>query len=171
MADAYLPGLVMLAADTTQPMHETAVRVACYLADLATGPGADEAVSTMVRQAASVADPFLTPDTPSELLTLGISAAYWLDLRAYDPVAPGRQTGSPDADPSREEGLPSDRRRRSARLAARFGGRPEVTIRIHKDANHLFFAGSGQSTPGEYARPGQVDPAVVDEIATWLARG
>ena len=46
-----------------------------------------------------------------------------------------------------------------------------MTIRIHKDANHLFFADSGQPTPGEYARPGQVDPAVVDEIATWLARG
>ncbi|MEV5176383.1 hypothetical protein AB0L10_36030 [Streptomyces flaveolus] len=49
-------------------------------------------------------------------------------------------------------------------------GRPEVTIRIHKDANHLFFAGSGRPTPAEYARPGHVDPAVVDEIATWLAR-
>ncbi len=59
-ADPSIAGLVMLAADTTHPMHETAVRVACYLADLATGPGADEAVSTMVRQAASVADPFLT---------------------------------------------------------------------------------------------------------------
>ncbi|WP_051816361.1 alpha/beta hydrolase [Streptomyces sp. NRRL WC-3744] len=109
-ADPSIVGLVMLAADT-QLMHETAVRVARYLADLAPAPGADEAVSTMVRQAASVSDPFLTPDTPSELLTLGISAAYWLDLRAYDPVAPGRPTDSPDADPSREEGLPSDRRR------------------------------------------------------------
>ncbi|MEU8955060.1 hypothetical protein AB0C93_12235 [Streptomyces sp. NPDC048518] len=49
-------------------------------------------------------------------------------------------------------------------------GRPEVTIRIHEIANHLFFAGSGRSTPAEYARPGHVDPAVVEEIATWLAR-
>ncbi|MEU6602124.1 alpha/beta fold hydrolase [Streptomyces flaveolus] len=89
-ADPSIVGLVMLAADT-QPMHETAVRVGRYLADLATGPGADEAVSTMVRQAASVSGPDFTPDSPSELLPLGISAAYWFDLRAYDPVAPAAQ--------------------------------------------------------------------------------
>lgn len=27
------------------------------------------------------------------------------------------------------------------------------------------------STPAEYARPGHVDDAVVDEIATWLTDG
>ncbi|MGW2255677.1 hypothetical protein ACWCXH_36810 [Kitasatospora sp. NPDC001660] len=48
--------------------------------------------------------------------------------------------------------------------------RPGVTIRIHQDANHLFLPGSGHPTPAEYARPGHVAPAVVNEIATWLAR-
>ncbi|WP_327223960.1 hypothetical protein OG229_08215 [Streptomyces platensis] len=48
--------------------------------------------------------------------------------------------------------------------------RPEVAIRIHQHVNHLFFSGSGQPTPAEYTRPGHVDPAVVDEIATWLVR-
>lgn len=48
--------------------------------------------------------------------------------------------------------------------------RPEVTIRIHQDANHLFFSGSGHPTPAEYARPGHVEPAVVDEITAWLSR-
>ncbi|MGW7522632.1 hypothetical protein [Streptomyces sp. NPDC054783] len=47
---------------------------------------------------------------------------------------------------------------------------PGVEIRIHEDANHLFFPGSGQPTPAAYARPGHVDPAVVDETATWVAR-
>jgi hypothetical protein len=46
-----------------------------------------------------------------------------------------------------------------------------VSIRIHQDANHLFFSGSGHATPAEYARPGHVEPAVVDEITAWLARG
>jgi hypothetical protein len=45
-----------------------------------------------------------------------------------------------------------------------------VDIRVLPDANHLFFAGSGHPTPAEYARPGHVDAALVDEIATWLAR-
>ncbi|MEV7817650.1 alpha/beta fold hydrolase [Streptomyces flaveolus] len=168
-AEPSIAGLVMLAADT-QPMHEAAVRVARYLAELAPGPSADEAVSTLVRQAASVADPDLTPDTPSRLLPLGFSAAYWLDLRAYDPVTTAAQLvcpmlilqGGRDYQVTVADDLTGWQRA--------LAGRPEVTIRFHKDANHLFFAGSGQPTPAEYARPGHVDPAVVDEIATWLAR-
>ncbi|CAM5496341.1 MULTISPECIES: hypothetical protein [Streptomyces] len=85
-ADPSIAGLVLLAADT-QPMREAAVRVARYLVELAPGPGAEEAVSALVQQAASVAGPELTPDTPSCPLSLGLFAAYWLDLRAYDPVA------------------------------------------------------------------------------------
>ncbi|MGA5265576.1 alpha/beta hydrolase family protein [Streptomyces lydicamycinicus] len=168
-ADPSIAGLVLLAADT-QPMHEAAVRVARYLAELAPGPSADEMVSALIRQAALVAGPELTPDTPSKLLPLGFSAAYWLDLRAYQPVATaaglvcpmlilqgGRDYQVTVADDliHWQDGL---------------SHRPDVTIRIHQDANHLFFSGSGQPSPAEYARPGHVDPAVVDEIATWLGR-
>lgn len=50
-ADPSIAGLVLLAADT-QPMHVAAVRVARYLAELACGPSAEEAVSALVQQAA-----------------------------------------------------------------------------------------------------------------------
>ncbi len=168
-ADPSIAGLVLLAADT-QPMHEAAVRVARYLAELAPGPSAEEAVSALVQQAASVADPELTPATPSSLLPLGLSAAYWLDLRAYDPVATAAQLVCPML-------ILQGGRDYQVTVADDLTGwqralehRPEVTIRIHEEANHLFFPGTGQPTPAEYARPGHVDPAVVEEIATWLAR-
>jgi hypothetical protein len=57
------------------------------LKDLAPGPGADEMVASLARQTDLVAAPGLAPDTPPKLLPLGFSASYWLDLRAYDPVA------------------------------------------------------------------------------------
>ena len=168
-ADPSIASLVLLAADT-QPMHEAAVRVARYLAELAPGPSAEEAVSALVRQAASVTDPELTADTPSRLLPLGLSAAYWLDLRAYDPVATAAALvcpmlilqGGRDYQVTVTDDLTGWQRA--------LAHRPEVTIRIHEHANHLFFPGGGQPTPAEYARPGHVDAAVVDEIATWLAR-
>jgi dienelactone hydrolase len=168
-ADPSIAGLVLLAADT-QPMHEAAVRVARYLAELAPGPSAEEAVSALVQQATAVADPELTPDTPSSLLPLGLSAAYWLDLRAYDPVATAAQLvcpmlilqGGRDYQVTVADDLTGWQRA--------LAHRPEVTIRIHEEANHLFFPGTGQPTPAEYAQPGHVDPAVVDEIATWLAQ-
>ncbi|MEU2022719.1 alpha/beta hydrolase [Streptomyces sp. NPDC016469] len=168
-ADPSVAGLVLLAADT-QPMHEAAVRVARHLAASAPGPAADAMVSALVRQAAAVADQGLTPDTPPESLPLGFSAAYWLDLRAYDPAATAARLECPmlilqggrDYQVTVADDLAGWRRA--------LAGRPEVSIRIHERVDHLFFAGSGPSTPADYARPGHVDPAVVDEVATWLTR-
>ncbi|MFD7590568.1 alpha/beta hydrolase family protein [Kitasatospora sp. NPDC059811] len=168
-ADPSIAGLVLLAADA-QPMHEAAVRVARHLAALAPGPGIDDAVAALARQAALVAGPELKPDTPSELLPFGLSAAYWLDLRAYDPVATAAALARPmlilQGGRDYQVTIADDLTRWQAALA----DRPEVAIRVHQDANHLFLPGTGRATPAEYARPGHVEPAVVDEIATWLAR-
>ncbi|MFJ7199903.1 MULTISPECIES: alpha/beta fold hydrolase [unclassified Streptomyces] len=168
-AEPAIAGLVLLAADT-QPMHEAAVRVARHLAALNPGPGADRMVAALVRQSALVAGGELAPDTPPELLPLGFSAAYWLDLRAYDPVTTAAGLACPmlilQGGRDYQVTVADDLTRWQGALAHR----PEVDIRIHQDANHLFFSGSGASTPAEYARPGHVGPAVVDEISAWLGR-
>lgn len=168
-ADPSIAGLALLAADA-QPMHEAAVRAARYLATLAPGASSDELVATLLGQASVVASAELTPDTPSHLLPLGFSAAYWLDLRAYDPVATAAGLACPmlilQGGRDYQVTVADDLTRWQAALAHR----PEVAFRIHQDANHLFFPGSGRPTPAEYARPGHVEPAVVDDIATWLNR-
>jgi len=43
-----------------------------------------------------------------------------------------------------------------------------VTLKSYPSLNHLFIAGTGQSTPSEYEQPGHVDERVVDDIATWI---
>ncbi|MFE3198852.1 alpha/beta hydrolase family protein [Embleya sp. NPDC059237] len=168
-ADPSIAGLVLLAADA-QPMHRAAVRVARYLADLTPGPSAHQAVAALARQAELVAGPALAPNTAPELLPLGFSAAYWLDLRAYDPVATAAALPCPmlilQGGRDYQVTVADDLELWQRALAHR----PEVAIRIHQDANHLFLPGSGHPTPAEYARPGHVAPAVVDEIATWLTR-
>ncbi|MEB3958667.1 alpha/beta fold hydrolase [Streptomyces kunmingensis] len=168
-ADPSIAGLVLLAADA-QPMHRAAVRVARHLAALAAYPGADEAVAALARKAELVASPELTSETPPELLPLGFSASYWLDLRAYDPVATAAALACPmlilqggrDYQVTVADDL--------ALWQRALENQPGVAIRIHQDANHLFLSGSGRPSPAEYARPGHVLPAVVDEIAAWLAR-
>jgi uncharacterized protein len=52
---------------------------------------------------------------------------------------------------------------------AGLAGRPDVTIRVYDADNHLFVPGSGPSSPAEYEPAQQVDPAVIADIATWLA--
>jgi hypothetical protein len=51
---------------------------------------------------------------------------------------------------------------------AALAGRPDVTIRVYDADNHLFFPGSGPSSPAEYEPAQHVDPAVVADIAGWL---
>ncbi len=159
---------MLLAADA-QPMHHAAVRVARHLAALTPGPGPDQAVASLARKAELVAGPELTPETPPELLPLGFSAAYWLDLRAYDPPATAAALTQPmlilQGGRDYQVTVTDDLALWQRALAHR----PQVRIRIHQDLNHLFFPGSGDPTPADYAKPGHVALAVVDEIVTWLA--
>ncbi|MGV4925690.1 S9 family peptidase [Streptomyces sp. BHT-5-2] len=169
-AEPSVAGLVILAGDT-QPMHRAAVRVARHLADLAPTPGAQALVDTLTRQAALVDSPDLSPATPAADLPLGLSGSYWLDLRAYDPVATAATLDIPllilqggrDYQVTVEDDLAGWRTGRAHR--------PEVTVHVHDAADHLFFPGAGPSTPADYQRPQHVDPAVIADIATWLAPG
>lgn len=54
-------------------------------------------------------------------------------------------------------------------LAADAAQRPDVTIRVYDADDHLFFRGEGPSTPVAYESPQHVDPAVVADIAEWMA--
>ena len=42
------------------------------------------------------------------------------------------------------------------------------TFRLYADLNHLFIRGIGKATPEEYARPGNVDVRVIDDITSWI---
>lgn len=160
-------GLVILAGDA-QPMHQSAVRVARYLAALDPSPDADSAVEAITRQAAMAASPDLSPSTPASELPFGLPASYWLDQRGYDPVATAATLDKPmlilqggrDYQVTVEDDL--------SQWKAGLADRPDVTIGLYSADNHLFFTGTGPSTPTEYQTPGHLDPAVVTDIATWL---
>lgn len=166
-AEPSIAGLVIMAGDT-QPMQRSAIRVARYLAQLSPGPAAEAAVETMTRQAALVESPDLSPTTPARELPFGLSGSYWLDLRDYDPVSTAAALDKPmfilqggrDYQVTVEDDL--------IRWKTGLEHRPEVTIQVYAADNHLFFPGTGPSTPAEYDPAQHVDPAVVADIATWL---
>ncbi|MER7442998.1 alpha/beta hydrolase family protein [Micromonospora avicenniae] len=166
-AESSVAGLVILAGET-QPMHHSAVRVARHLATLVPVDAGSAAVATITRQAALVDSADLSPSTPASRLPLGLPASYWLDLRGYDPVPAAAALGKPmlilqggrDYQVTVQEDL--------SRWRAGLAHRPDVTIRVYDADNHLFFPGSGPSTPAEYEAPQHVDPAVVADIAAWL---
>jgi uncharacterized protein len=167
-ARAPVTGLVILAGGA-QPLHQSMVRQFRYLASL--GPAQSAVLDTVTRQAAAVDDPGLSDATPSSDLPFGVPAAYWLDLRGYDAPAAAAALGKPvliiqggrDYQVTVADDL--------SRWQAALDSRPDVTIRVYPADNHLFFPGSGPSTPAEYEPARHVDPAVVADIAAWLAAG
>jgi uncharacterized protein len=110
----------------------------------------------------------LSAATPAGGLLFGLPASFWLDEREYDPVLAAVALDKPllilqggrDYQVTVEDDL--------ARWREGLGRRADVTIRVYDADNHLFFPGTGKSTPADYAPPQHVDPAVVADIAQWL---
>jgi dienelactone hydrolase len=169
-AEPSVAGLVSLAGDTL-PLSQAAVRVVRYMAELDPGPATTAAVEAVTRQAALVESPGLSPSTPAADLLFGWPASYWLDLRGYDPVATAAGLDRPmlilQGGRDYQVTVADDLTRWRAGLAQR----PDVTIRVHDADDHMFFRGEGPSTPAAYESPQHVDPAVVADIAEWLAPG
>ncbi|MFK0248409.1 alpha/beta fold hydrolase [Amycolatopsis azurea] len=167
LAEPAVAGLVILAGDT-QPMHHAAIRVARHLMTTVPGLVGQDTVDLFTRQAANVDSPGLSPATPAADLPFGFSASYWLDQRGHDPVATAAGLDRPmlilqggrDYQVTVEDDL--------SRWRTGLAHRPDVTIRVHPADDHLFFPGTGPSTPAGYEEPNHVDRAVVDDIADWL---
>jgi dienelactone hydrolase len=161
-------GLVLLAAEA-QPMNKAAVRVINYLASLdPTSTALRDAADAMAALAANVDSPQLSRRTDPRTLPFGFSGAYWLDVRGYDPIRTATEVAKPmlilqggrDYQVTVEDDL--------ALWRAAFGGRPDVAIRVYDADDHLFFPGSGPSTPALYEPRQHVDEAVVANIAKWI---
>ncbi|HUN34914.1 MAG TPA: alpha/beta fold hydrolase [Trebonia sp.] len=166
-AEPALAGLILLAGDAS-PMHRSAVRVARYLADVSPGPDMEQAVATLTRQAELVDSQELSASTPAGDLPFGLPASFWLDEREYRPVPTAAAAGKPmlilqggrDYQVTVQDDL--------TRWREGLGQRADVTIRVYDPDNHLFFPGTGKSTPADYAAPQHVDPDVIADIARWL---
>jgi fermentation-respiration switch protein FrsA (DUF1100 family) len=115
-----------------------------------------------------VDSPALSLSTPASSLPFGVTASYWLDLRSYDPVDTAIQVNKPmlilqggrDYQVTVADDL--------TRWRDRLGDRPEVKIQVYPEYNHLFFGGSGPSTPAEYRGLHHVPHDVVTDIAAWI---
>ena len=159
-------------AGATEPMHRSLLRQVRYLATVhkpAADPEADPTVQTITRQVALIDDPDLSPSTPDHLLPLGVPAQYWLDLRGYDPVAAAAQLDLPmlimQGGRDYQVTVTEDLLGWQSALA----DRDDVTIRVYPADDHLFFSGSGPSTPAGYEPAQHVDEAVVSDIARWIS--
>ncbi|MEU4312679.1 alpha/beta fold hydrolase [Nocardia sp. NPDC024068] len=167
-AEPGIAGVVILAGDTV-PLHWSLVRAIRHLAE--TDPATAALLPTIevaTAQATLVDDPGLAAGTPAEQLPFGMSGTYWLDLRAYDPVATAASLDIPMLILQGERDYQVTVEDDLAGWRAGLAGRRDVTFRTYPADDHMFFPGTGPSTPSDYTRSHHVDPEVVGDIAEWL---
>jgi dipeptidyl aminopeptidase/acylaminoacyl peptidase len=165
--DPGIAGVVILAG-STRPLHDILIAQHEYLARLdgSVTPDEEKRLADLRRDLAAVSA-LSAADQTSPRLILGAPPSYWLDLRAYDPVATARRLTRPmlilqggrDYQVTMED---------FHGWEAALSDRADVRIQVFPSLNHLFVAGEGTPTPAEYQSPGHVAPEVIEEITAWI---
>ncbi len=161
-----LAGLILLAAPA-RPLQDIVLEQVRYLAALDGEVSADEntRIELISAQAAAVAS--LSEDVPVADTLLGLPARYWIDLRDYDPVAVAATLPQPILVLQGGRDYQVTATGDFARWREAFAADGRVQFALYPALNHLMITGKGEPGPAEYATPGQVDEAVIDDIAAF----
>nr|MCU0657277.1 lysophospholipase [Polyangiaceae bacterium] len=164
-----LAGLVILAGNT-RPQEDLILEQLTYFTTLY--PEKTE-LRQKVEEARAfkerIASPQLRPeDDPRPPVGGGMTGAYFLFRRGYDPVATVRKLQLPTFILQGERDYQvtlKDLEGWKKGLA----GLADVAIKTYPGLNHLFVRGTGTPRPEEYEAPGHVEESVVVDVATWIA--
>ena len=166
--DAEIAGIVMLAANA-RPLEKIVLEQIHNLAAMSGTPTEAEQkrIEAIESSAKQIESPGLKPDDKIEFLGATMYGAYWLDLRAYDPLKTAAKLKIPIliVQGGRDyQVTPSNFQAWSDALS----NNRNVTLRNYPDLDHLFIHGTGASKPSDYARLDHVSSEVVEGIATWI---
>lgn len=163
-------GLIIMAG-STRPLEDLVLDQTTYLFNLdeTLSEEEQEQLETLEEQVARVKDPALSANTPASELPLEIPAAYWLDLRDYQPALVAEALPQPMLilQGSRDyQVTEQDFQIWQETLSER----QDVTLELYPDLNHLFMTGEGPGSPQEYQEPGHVAEQVIQDIVAWIKK-
>jgi dienelactone hydrolase len=156
--DAHLAGAIMLAAPA-RPLEDW------YLEE-AEALGATGAKLQAVKEQASKVKRLDAGD--SDLPTLfALPAAYWLDLKGYNPAGDAKKLSAPSLVLQGDRDFEVTSKEFTVWKTG-LAGRRDAVFKSYPSLNHYFVAGEGKSTDQEYRKPGHVAPEVIDDIAKFI---
>jgi len=165
--DGKLAGIIFFAANA-RPIEDVALDQNDYLAHLQGDPSPEiqqrlDALKTEVGRVKN-----LQPGTPPPQLLLGLPGVYLMDLKNYNPAAQAKQLNIPMLFllGGRDFQITS---KDFALWKAALAGRDNVQFKEYPALNNIFVAGEGKPGPSDYLKQGNVDPAVINDIATFIA--
>lgn len=165
--DGRLAGAIVLGGNA-RPIQDVSLAQMEFLLKARGGGSANESkrLDQMKAEVAQIAE--LKPGKDNPPILLGLPAVYFLDLKGYDPAAEARRLGLPMLFLQGERDFQvtmEDFRLWKTGLA----GSSKATFRSYAVLNGLFIAGDGPPSPEEYRKPGNVAPAVIEDIAGWIS--
>lgn len=175
-ADPKLGGLIFMAA-SARPLEDLIVEQLSHIAGLdgKVSPEEKTQIDAARAAAATVKSPELSADTPASKLPFGVPAAYWLDLRANDPLklaaALPEGTRMLFLQGGRDYQVTVKDLELWKRALAEREKRGEARFVLYPKGNHLLADGEGRCEPAEYLRPAFVSVAAIEEIARFVSGG
>jgi uncharacterized protein len=165
--DDDIAGFIVLAGGA-RPLEDMILEQVTYIFNLGGPPDEEqqEMLNEIREQVQRIKDPNLSASTPASDL-LDIPAAYWLDLRGYDPPEQAVSLERPTLilQGGRDYQVTEVDFQRWQRY---LGNTDWADFKLYPDLNHLFISGEGVITPDEYMQPGNLAREVVDDIARWI---
>jgi dienelactone hydrolase len=158
---------IIIAAGNTRPLVDLLVEQTHYLINLDGEVTDDEAAALAEIEAGAETIQALTAESDPTEVVLGAASAYWLDLRAYDPVATAQDYAGPILILQGERDYQVTLND-LAGWQAGLSDRDNVTFITYPALNHLFIAGEGEPNNVEYFTPGFVDAQVIADVAGWV---
>ncbi|MGZ4856798.1 MAG: serine aminopeptidase domain-containing protein [Methanobacteriaceae archaeon] len=164
-----LAGLIIMAG-ITRSLEDTILEQFTYLYSQ-TGNMTEQQkkeLESLKVKVATVKDPMLSDKTSTKDLPLGVSAAYWLDLRSYQPTNVAKSLTIPILilQGGRDYQVLPTKDFEGWKTALK--SKKIVSFKLYPKLNHLFIAGEGKITPQEYAIEGHVSKEVIDNIKEWI---
>lgn len=168
--DSKIGGFIIMAG-SARPLEDVVLEQFTYIFSLdGVITDAEKAsLDELKTQAVRIKDPQLSATTPATDLPLNIPAAYWLDLRGYQPPEMAKELTQPILilQGGRDYQVTnSDFQIWKKALSSK----TNVEFKYYEKLNHLLMAGQGKSTPAEYQIPGHVAHTVIKDIADWIKK-
>jgi uncharacterized protein len=170
------PGLagIIIMAGNARPLEELVLDQVRYLKEkgLEHGGLTDSDlfdIEKLERQVKMVRNPLLNIQTPATELPLGLNASYWLDLNNYNQLSAAKNAEIPIFIVQGERDYQVTIKDFEL-WKKELEGVEDVKFKTYPDLNHLFIEGTGDSTPEEYKKAGNVSLSVIKDLTVWVKR-
>jgi len=164
--DGKIAGAVVLAGNA-RPIEDVSLAQIEFMLKAKGGASPDEQKRLELLKTETAKVKNLVPGKDNPPTLLGLPAAYFLDLKGYDPAVAARGLGIPMLFLQGERDFQVTMEDFSLWKTG-LAGAKNITFHSYPALNDLFIAGEGPPSPVEYRKAANVAPVVIEDIAGWV---